>query len=164
MKMKKMGLIGSIGFIVFTLISSFLFVGLAHASDWVWQNPLSRGHDLAGVWGSSGSDVFAAGDSGTILHYNGSSWSAMSSGTTNYLYGVWGSSGSGVFAVGWDGTVLHHGPMSGIADFDGDGKPDILWRNTSTGANAVWYMDGVTLIDIADLPALPNTDYALVGP
>ena len=48
-------------------------------------------------------------------------------------------------------------------DFNNDGKTDILWRNTSTGANAVWYMDGVTLTGIADLSALPNPDYALVG-
>ena len=32
---------------------------------------------LWGVWGSSGSDVFAVGDNGTILHYNGSTWSPM---------------------------------------------------------------------------------------
>jgi uncharacterized repeat protein (TIGR01451 family) len=41
--------------------------------------------------------------------------------------------------------------------------PVILWRNTVTGANAVWYMDGVTLSGIADLPALPNAAYAIVG-
>ena len=26
-------------------------------------------------------------------------------------------------------------------DFNSDGKPDILWRNTSTGENSVWYMN-----------------------
>jgi hypothetical protein len=31
----------------------------------------------------------------------------------------------------------------GTGDFNGDGKPDILWRNTSTGQNYVWYMRGV---------------------
>ena len=51
----------------------------------------------------------------------------------------------------------------GRGDFNGDGKPDILWRNTATGANAVWFMDGVTLRGIADLPGLPNTDYAIVA-
>ena len=25
-----------------------------------------------------------------------------------------------------------------VADFDGDGHSDIFWRNTSTGANAIW--------------------------
>ena len=60
------------------------------------------------MWGSSGSNVFAVGTGGTILHYDGSSWSAMSSGTTRSLYGVWGSSGNDVFAVGNGGTILHY--------------------------------------------------------
>ena len=29
---------------------------------------------------------------------------------------------------------------------NGDGKPDILWRNASTGENYVWYLDGVTVL------------------
>jgi hypothetical protein len=64
--------------------------------------------DLYGVWGSSGSDVFAVGSGGTILHYNGGTWSSMTSGTTNYIYGIWGSSGSDVFAAGSGGTILHY--------------------------------------------------------
>ncbi|MCX5902526.1 MAG: hypothetical protein NTV89_03450, partial [Proteobacteria bacterium] len=42
------------------------------------------------------------------LHYNGSTWSTMTSGMTPFLHGVWGSSGSDVFAVGYHGTVLHY--------------------------------------------------------
>jgi hypothetical protein len=32
--------------------------------------------DLYGVWGSSASDVFAVGWNGTILHYDGSTWTS----------------------------------------------------------------------------------------
>ena len=28
-----------------------------------------------------------------------------------------------------------------MADFNGDGKADLLWRNTSTGQLYVWYLD-----------------------
>jgi len=31
-----------------------------------------------------------------------------------------------------------------VADFNNDTKPDILWRHTTSGQNAVWFMDGVT--------------------
>ncbi|KJU84305.1 FG-GAP repeat domain-containing protein [Candidatus Magnetobacterium bavaricum] len=31
-----------------------------------------------------------------------------------------------------------------IGDFDGDGKNDLLWQNTSTGAVYIWLMDGFT--------------------
>jgi len=43
---------------------------------------MSRGAQdfLFGVWGSSSSDVFAVGYYGTVLHYNGSAWSAMTAG------------------------------------------------------------------------------------
>ena len=31
-------------------------------------------------------------------------------------------------------------------DFNGDAKPDILWRNDVSGENRVWFMDGATLL------------------
>ena len=33
----------------------------------------------------------------------------------------------------------------GIGDFDGDGKADVLWRNSSTGENYLYFMDGTTI-------------------
>jgi hypothetical protein len=55
------------------MMSLALFVQPAYAQepDWTWQNPLPQGNPLWGVWGSSGSDVFAVGDWGTVLHYDG---------------------------------------------------------------------------------------------
>ena len=41
-----------------------------------------------------------------------------------------------------------------LRSFNSDGKPDILWRNTSTGQNYVWYMDGVTRIGGDYLPTV----------
>ncbi|MBF0458526.1 MAG: VCBS repeat-containing protein [Nitrospirae bacterium] len=32
-----------------------------------------------------------------------------------------------------------------MGDFDGDGKSDILWQNSSTGAVAIWLMDNATI-------------------
>jgi len=61
---------------------------IVSSSGWGWQNPLPQGNGLLGVWGSSSSNVFAVGDGGTILHYNGSAWGSMTSGTTSHLYGV----------------------------------------------------------------------------
>jgi len=72
---------------------------------------------LAGVWGSSASDVFAVGGDVSpaacvILHYDGSTWSAMTNGVPRLpvLAGVWGTSATDVFAVGSGGTILHYGP------------------------------------------------------
>src|SRR5205807_2205513 len=38
-----------------------------------------------------------------------------------------------------------HWTVAGIGDFDGDGKADILWRDTSTGQNYIYFMDGSTI-------------------
>jgi hypothetical protein len=53
--------------------------------------------------------------------------------------------------------------IRGHVDFNADGKPDLLWRNTSTGQNAVWYMNGVTMISGALLPTLGDLDWSIVG-
>ncbi|NIQ88703.1 MAG: hypothetical protein GWN93_06310, partial [Deltaproteobacteria bacterium] len=46
----------------------------AQDEEWEWQ--MDTDYMLTGVWGSSGSDVFAVGRGG-ILHYDGWSWSDM---------------------------------------------------------------------------------------
>jgi hypothetical protein len=87
---------------------------------------------LDGVWGSNGSDVFAVGSNGTILHYDGTAWSPMSNGTTERLRGVWGSGASDIFAVGDDGTIMHYDGVTWSAMSSG----------TTVGLNAVWGSSG----------------------
>jgi hypothetical protein len=82
----------------------------------LFQNstPITTGttQALNAVTGSSASDVWVAGASGTILHYDGSTWTAPSSGTTVTLRGVWadtppGSYTADAYFVGDNGTVQH---------------------------------------------------------
>src|SRR5215813_7085619 len=77
------------------------------ADNWCWRNPLPQGNPLRRVWGSGASDVWAVGWYGIILHWDGSAWTGVSSGTTNGLLGIWGSGASDVWAVGDGGTILH---------------------------------------------------------
>src|SRR2546426_1190980 len=35
--------------------------------------------------------------------------------------------------------------VKGVGDFDGDGKADIVWRNSSSGQNYLYPMDGTTI-------------------
>jgi len=42
---------------------------LMHYGGVIWAETNTIGNDLYGVWGSSASDVFFVGDSGTILHH-----------------------------------------------------------------------------------------------
>jgi hypothetical protein len=53
----------------------------------------------------------------------------------------------------------------GVADFNGDGKPDILWRNNTTGQKLVWYLNGVSRIGSAVevLPAVGDPNWKIVS-
>ena len=42
-----------------------------------------------------------------------------------------------------------------LGDFNGDSKPDILWQNTTTGQRYLWFMNGITPFDYADLGIVP---------
>jgi hypothetical protein len=75
--------------------------------NWCWYSPLPHGNLIRQVWGTENNDIWAVGDAGTILHWDGYQWSQVESKTTNYLLGVWGSSSNDVWAVGVGGTVLH---------------------------------------------------------
>lgn len=39
----------------------------------------------------------------------------------------------------------------GAADFTGDGKTDLLWRNSTSGSNVIWQMDGISRQQILTL-------------
>lgn len=80
-------------FITVAFLSIFGKPQIVFGAGWEWQNPFPCGNGIIGIWGSSGTDVFAVGWNGTIIHYDGSSWSSMNSGTIYDLHDIWGSSG-----------------------------------------------------------------------
>ncbi len=110
-----------------TFAFSHLLYTTTRADGWV---PHSSGTSLAlyGVWGDSSSSVFACGDTGTFLHFDGSQWSSLSTGVGNVLYGIWGHSPTDIFVVGNAGTMVHY-----------DGSQ---WNEMTSGTknhlNAVW--------------------------
>jgi len=72
------------------------------------SSPEVTANDLRGVWGSGPNDVGAVGDGGTIVHYDGSSWQRVGSGTVARMLGVSGTSADDVWFVGENGTVIHY--------------------------------------------------------
>jgi hypothetical protein len=80
-----------------------------------WKDvPSLQQRMFTGAWGSGPNDVFAVGTAGTIVRWDGTTWSPMSSGTTADLESVWGTGPNDVFAVGGafmtgpaSGTILH---------------------------------------------------------
>jgi hypothetical protein len=110
---------------------------IAHSSDsgatWpqAWTTPagsLPPSPFLIGVAGRNAQDVFAVGGSGvslttaSILHYDGTSWTAQAPGTSNELLDVW-AGGPYTFAVGVNQTIL---TLQQTAAFDSLSGPTIV--------------------------------------
>jgi len=55
----------------------------------------------------------------------------------------------GIFAQRYDGAERI------VADFDGDGNADTLWRNTSTGNTVIWLMEGKRRLAAQSIGAPP---------
>jgi hypothetical protein len=53
--------------------------------------------------------------------------------------------------------------VGGTADFNGDGFTDILWRNNTTGAVAIWIMNGTSYQSTVNLPSVPVAQLQIVG-
>ena len=51
--------------------------------------------------------------------------------------------------------------IAAAADVNGDSHPDLIWRNTTTGANVVWFLSGTTLLSQASLQSVPDTSWVL---
>ncbi len=50
-----------------------------------------------------------------------------------------------------------------IGDFDADGKSDLYWRNSSTGRNDMWLMNGSVLKSFATVYNEPNQSWQIVN-
>lgn len=91
-------------------------------NQWTTQVlPEASGQEYDGIWGTSATNVYAAGSAGLIYHYDGSSWKEMGSLAPAQLKGIFGFSSSDIYVVGDAGAMFH---------FDGSN-----WADLSTGTN-----------------------------
>jgi len=63
---------------------------------------------VEGLWGASANSVYGVARGGDIIHFNGSRWSLMNSGTANWFEDVWGIGDNFVLAVGQNGTIVRY--------------------------------------------------------
>jgi len=124
-------------------------------TSWDTMSASEETEVLTGVWGSSASDVFAVGEGGTILHYDGATWTMTLEGKS--LNDIWGSSAEDVFAAG-----------EGILHFDGEtwsavpvpeGSPPLtgVWGSSSTDVFAVGFFGTILHYDGLAWTRMPAT-------
>lgn len=114
------------------------------------QSPTTVGLDA--VYAASSNDVFAAGESEVIVHYDGSQWSQVypSGASSGQLYGIHGSSGNDVFACGENGEVLH---------FDGTNWSSMS-TPTSLALRSVWAFSANDAIAVGESGTILHFDGA----
>ncbi len=114
--------------------------GFCSADRWCWVSPLPQGNHLYAVWGTGPSDVYAAGDNETLLHFTGKGahggWTLIqtraASEAAHPLRGIWGSGPTDVFVVGGDKACL-------VLHFDGKGwTRSFLTAAATASLRAVW--------------------------
>ena len=45
-----------------------------------------------------------------------------------------------------------------VADFNGDGQPDLVWENDTSGGLVLWYLNGVSLTSQTPLSPIGQVD------
>lgn len=80
--------------------------GICTESGWCWQRARPQGNDLAAVWVAADDDVWAVGYGGTIIHWDGRTWTSRAvPGVHDSFYTIWGT-GTEVW-VGGAGVTRH---------------------------------------------------------
>jgi len=89
-------------------------------------------------------------------------WQSASTGAVAALF-LNGTTGIAVTPL-----VPDRGPQTtwrfgGVGDFDGDGNPDLVWRDQATGATEIWFMRGMTRRSAFPLAAVPGPAWSMAG-
>ena len=84
--------------------------GFLHGDGTTWVDEASPVRGLNEIWGSSSSpDIFAVGDRGAVVHFDGTGWEAQRTPEpASDLRAIWGNAGDDVYAAGEGGSLLHY--------------------------------------------------------
>ena len=84
----------------------FFYPLFGHWNGSKWEKTvLSISGVIGALWGTSPTNLYAVGSGGMILHYDGSYWTQMNSGTNiRALSDIWGFSDNAIYASGYDAS------------------------------------------------------------
>jgi hypothetical protein len=108
------------------------------------------------LWATARDDVWAAGAEGALLHFDGTAWTRVESGTTRDLLEITGSGPDDVWAVG-DDVVIHYDGSSWsevLVDMY-----EILITAWSGGRDELWAAGNATDVGLGVLRRWDGTDW-----
>ena len=105
---------------------------------WTVVSPPATGNHLRGVCSIAEDDVWAVGDSGTILHYDGSNWSTVSSPTSNSLRSISPAWKDDIWAVGVSGTIIRYSGAGGWNAVSPSPTTELLNSVSTLGSGEAW--------------------------
>jgi hypothetical protein len=118
---------------------------------WCWSTPAPQGNPLYAISGSGPSDVWAVGEAGTIVHWDGKFWTQSPSHVQGILRGVWAAGPGDAWAVGDDETVLHWDGQGWSALPMPSPPARFHWRAISgTGSDDIWIVGADTTSSTPD--------------
>lgn len=106
---------------------------------WCWVDPLPHGNGINALWFSDENDGWAAGAAGSLLRWNGTTWSWLEETFGYTLTAVWGASADDVWVMGegasfhWFNQALHRdGTIGYVSSVHGSSGRDV-WAVGSSG-------------------------------
>jgi len=102
---------------------------------------------LLSIWGTSADDIWTVGaDDGegpVLLHFDGSDWTRVPTGTTGDLWWVWGDGQGKLFLAGAGGRVVEHDIAGGTFTEHAAADPELtLFGLWGTSATDIWTVGG----------------------
>lgn len=124
---------------------------ICDALGFCWASPWPQGNHLTGVWVSPTDEVWTVAATGSILRFDGSTWSVSANIPGAELYAIWGRDARDIWTVGSGGTIYHFdgttwtpsqsGTGVSLADIWGSGARDV-WAVGAQGT--LLHFDGAT--------------------
>jgi hypothetical protein len=109
------------------------------SSGWCWVHPLPQGNTLRAILERSANDVWAAGDYGTVIHWDGTAWTHFRFGTGMVMALAAEPSGA-VWAVGENGLAARFdGTAFTVTD---TGTTTTVLYGVATGSSGEVYAAG----------------------
>jgi hypothetical protein len=96
------------------------------------------------MWGDSATSIYCVGNEGTIVHYNGTSWQKLESGTELHVYDVFGglnptTGETEVYAVAAEYLVTND---QLILKIDGTSVTEVSDNTIPSSLNGIWFKPG----------------------